>query len=151
MLESLNKCEEERCYKLVWPAGWIGGLKFKLVSQWGEAGASLYHKLRDGLEEGLASVASEKVNDQGLSEQSVTLRESDEGTYIIDKVEFKRVHRLSKHKFDWSHLIREAKCHRRTIPPPTHHLFIKGHAKSEGRKLASVTASCSSSIGNQGI
>lgn len=120
---------------------WLGGWKFTMVSEWGEAGARLYHKLRDGLEPELAAHrASAGRSIPESQELAVTIRRSDEerDTYAVGKIETCRGHQvISEHRMDWKQLAMEAACPRRTRIPPSL-LFIKGHAKFEGQKLANI-------------
>lgn len=114
-----------------------------MVSEWGEPGARLYHKLRDGLEPALAAhraSAGKTVSQSQSQELSVTLKRSDEDTdmYTVDKIETCRGHQVvSEHRMDWKQLAMEAACPLRTRTPPSL-LFIRGHAKFEGQKLANI-------------
>ena len=112
-----------------------------MVSEWGEAGAKLYHKLRDGLESELA--AHRETAGKTLSQRqelTVTIKHGGEemDTYIVDKIEAHRGPQMvSEHRIDWKQLAMEAASPVRTRPPPSL-LFIRGHAKFEGEKLAKI-------------
>ena len=120
---------------------WLGGWKFRMVSEWGEDGAKLYHKLRDGLEPKLAAhTPNAGKNAPQSQELTVILKRSDEetDTYTVDKIETCRGHQVtSEHRIDWKQLAMEAACPLRTRIPPSL-LFIRGHAKFEGEKLAKI-------------
>lgn len=120
---------------------WLGVWKFMMVSEWGEAGAKLYHKLRDGMKSELA--AHRKTAGKTLSQRqelAVTIKRGGEemDTYIVDKIEAHRGPQMvSEHRIDWKQLAMEAASPVRTRPPPSL-LFIRGHAKFEGEKLAKI-------------
>jgi hypothetical protein len=120
---------------------WLGAWKFMMVSKWGEAGARLYHKLRDGLEPELTvhRQSAGKTSSQ-RQELTITLKCGDEetDTYTIDKIEVRRGPQVvSEHRIDWKRLAMEAASPVRTRAPPSL-LFIRGHAKFEGEKLAKI-------------
>lgn len=118
---------------------WLGAWKFMMVSEWGEAGAKLYHKLRDGLESELA--AHRESAGKTLSQRhelTVILKRGGEDTYTVDKIEAHRGPQVvSEHRIDWKRLAMEAASPVRTRAPPSL-LFIRGHAKFEGEKLAKI-------------
>ena len=138
ILESLFGCDESGSYTVRVPAGhWLGAWKFKMVSEWGENGASLYHKLRDGLEAELVAHRA-GTGSKAAQEISVTLKRSDGDKYAVDKVETSRTPQLSSdYTMDWRQLAMEGSCPLRTRTPPSL-LFIRGHAKFEGQKLANI-------------
>lgn len=95
----------------------------------------LYHKLREGFQEALA-VCEPKPN--ALQEHKITLKRTEAGTYKVDKIErVTRLHCISQHRIEWSQLAAEARCHWRTVPPPSH-FYSRGRAKFEGKKLVTV-------------
>ncbi len=120
---------------------WLGAWKFMMVSKWGEAGARLYHKLIDGLEPELRAhrESAGKTSSQ-RGELTVTLKRGDEetDTYTVDQIEAHRGPQVvSEHRIDWKRLAMEAASPVRTRAPPSL-LFIRGHAKFEGEKLAKI-------------
>ena len=144
ILESLFVCDNEaNSYALRVPGShWLGAWKFRMVSEWGEVGARLYHKLRDGLE---PELAAHRTTGAGKSasrtqELTVTLKRSDgdTNTYTMDKIEANRARQVnSDYTMDWRQLAMEGACPVRTRTPPSL-LFIRGHVKFEGQKLANV-------------
>lgn len=137
MLQELCKCDSRESYVLSCPQSWMGALKFKMVSMFGADGATLYHKLREGIE---AVKPSNKINSRSLLLRVVTLKRVDGDRYIIAKCELRKVQQdkcSTQLKVDWSQLMLEASRHRRTLAPPTH-MHIKAHANYEARKLCST-------------
>ena len=105
-----------------------------MVSLGGQSGASLYHKLRDGCKEALAI---EECGYNPLLEHHVTFRRTDRDSYILDKIETNRSQYKSQYTVDWNQLAVEARCPWRTVTPPPY-LYIRGHSKFEGQKLATI-------------
>ena len=110
-----------------------------MVSLWGEKGAVLYHKLRKGFEEAIAAGTHEGRTHKASQEQRITVKRNEGGTFTVDKIErlLKRGHHNSEHRINWRQLALEAKSSQRTVTPPTH-LFIRGHSRFEGKKLANL-------------
>ena len=140
ILESLFHRDDSGGYAVRVPGGqWFGAWKFKMVTEFAEAGAKLYHKLRDGLEEELAAHKA-RARRNVYQEITVTLTPSDvdEETYTVGSIGKSRLRDVSTdHHMDWGRLAKEGASQIRTrTPPPL--LYIKGHAKFEGQKLANV-------------
>ena len=133
ILQDVCECSDANGYVLTWPVGCPGSLKFKMVTGYGEEGATLYLKIMDRVRE--TTEGSGNI----LQDQRVRLKRTTDNIYIIDKVERKRRPLTSQHRIrtDWKQLTLEALCHKRTVAPPTH-LYIRGHAKFEGGKLATL-------------
>ena len=128
--EVCESCDADS-YILTWPAGCPGIMKLKMVACCGEEGAALYHKVLD------VASASEQESTCGSvwREQCVTLKQTDDNTFTVEKTERKRTQGTALGHIDWKQLAEEAVSQRRTLTPPTH-LYIRGHAKWEGWKLA---------------
>lgn len=144
ILKSLFGCDDEAdSYTLRVPGShWLGAWKFRMVSEWGDVGARLYHKLRAGIEPELAVYKTTGVGKTVSHTQELTVtlkcRDGDTDAYAVEKIEASRGHKVSSdYTMDWRQLAMEAASPIRTRTPPSL-LFIRGHAKFEGQKLANI-------------
>ena len=132
ILQEVCESRDADSYVLTWPVGCPGTLKLKMVARYGEEGAALYHKVMD-LVCGGSEEEEEGTCCSVWRDQCVTLKQTTDSMFTVEKRERKGAQGTSLVLTDWRQLTDESLCPRRTRTPPTH-LYIRSHTRWEGWK-----------------